>query len=393
MKKLLLLLLLLTSCDKIDEIIKPDKTDRKIPVAGYDVLGVAKYCDTFLAAPPLPAVSTVLEIFGDPMPCIEQYIKKNSKLVTDVQIDLVDATCHRNKVCPPGTPALNNLAVMKQRAERIHVYAKTYPKITWWISPYLEHDIKNANELKAAFDVAQAACPICRLINSPVSGISLSSVLEERHGTKNVRAFSVSGDGASMFDADNIKDDGNDFQHRLAGTDQIYGWVNSFNLRCTGEKKFVAIKDRTHRPHPDEFLQIEKILKTEEPPKPTPPAICKTTRDIQGSKGEITKTNAELYCNGTGDDGRGNKPLLIIEKKGGYGERMTIHKPDGTEVGCFRYHGEFLDKRLGRWYVGNCSGERPYQLYQEIGGEWAHAKDKNGNCIRFNVIRRQGNYR
>lgn len=395
MKKILLtLLLLLSACDIINPPTpEPPAVVRTPPVKGYDVLAVAKYCDTLLNAPPLPAISTVLEIFGDPMPCIEQYIKKYPNIVTDVQIDLVDATCHRNRVCPPGTPPLNDMNVMRQRAERMANYRNVYPNINWTLSPYLEHDIKSQVELQRAFDAVKLGCPKCNLINSPVSGTSIPGIPDERHGTK-VSAFSVSGDGASSFDGDNIKNDGNSFQHRLSGSDTTFFWWNELNLRCTGEDKFVPIVSRTARPTSDQFLQAHKVITTEEPAKPAFPSGCRTSRDIEGSKGEITKTNAEAYCNGVSEDGRGNRLLLILlNKHGSWREKMSILKSDGTKVGELAYYGKYSDKRFGRWYIGIGSKENPYELYTKVGNEWAFAKDKNNNCIRFNIIRRQGVYR
>src|SRR5688572_26953264 len=82
---------------------------------GYDVLGLAKYCDTYLSAPNLPAVSTLLNTFGDPLPCLRRKLDTGS--LSLVQVDLMDATCWRNRVCPPGTPALTDWRVMKARAE------------------------------------------------------------------------------------------------------------------------------------------------------------------------------------------------------------------------------------------------------------------------------------
>ena len=284
MKKLLttiLLLFLATSCHGQNP--SPEPIPRTLPVKGYDVLALAKYCQKLLDAPALPAISTLLDAFGDPMPCVEQYIAKNSRLVSDIQIDLVDATCHRNKVCPPGTPPLNNMTVMRERALRIANYTTTYPKINWWVSPYLEDDRKNVAEKKLAFDTVAKACPKCKLINSPVSGASLPGIPTELHGT-NKSAFSISGDGASSFDGDNLKNDGNNFQHRLAGSETTFFWWNELNLRCTGEDKFTPISQRTNRPEDWQFLMAERIINNEETLKPAPPSNCKSTIDIYGSK-------------------------------------------------------------------------------------------------------------
>jgi len=72
------------------------------PVQGYDVLGVAMYCQEFLQAPKMEAMSVLMNTFGDPLPCIRKRIKQGGLKL--VQIDLIDATCWRNNKCPAGVP-------------------------------------------------------------------------------------------------------------------------------------------------------------------------------------------------------------------------------------------------------------------------------------------------
>ena len=71
---------------------------------------------------------------------------------------------------------------------------------------------------------------------------------------------------------------------------------------------------------------------------------------------------------------------------------MPIYSSQGEEVGCFKYYGSF-EGGLHRWYVGNCSGEKPFELYKELGNEWGFAHSGGGNCILFNSLRRMGVYR
>ncbi len=354
---------------------------------GYDVLFLAKYCDRYLQAPRLPAVSTLLRSAGDPIPCIQKAANRGG--LTDIQFNLRDATCWRNKVCPPGTPSLTDWNDIKKLATEVNnKVAVKYPGIQVWISPYLEHDFKDANIIQKACSVSLAACPTCRCVNEPFSGTQNAGFLLELHNTK-VEADFVSGDGASMFDGDNLASDGNKFQHRDAGKFITFGWWNALNLRCQGEKNFVPIQKRTTKPTEDHFRQAHKILVTTEDPIPAAPTICKSVRQLQGK--EIYKPNAEKYCNGAPNenDVRGDKPLLIIKNKG---SRMPIYNSKGKEVGCFKYYGTF-ENNLHRWYVGNCSGEKPFELYKELGNEWGFAHEGKGKCILFNSLRRQGVYR
>ena len=370
-------------------VLRSATIDKK-PRLGYDVLGLAMYCDRFLKAPKLPALSTLLNTFGDPMPCVEKRIGQGGLEL--VQVDLIDATCWRNNKCPPGVPRPDDLNAIKKRAQSVYAYAVRYPQIEWWVSAGLEHDVKDANKVQAMMNAAKAGCPSCNVINSPFSGAKLNPL--ELHGTK-VRAFSVSGDGASLFDGDNLKDDGNNFQHRISGSDQCYAWWNELNLRCTGEKDFTTPLKRTAKPTADQFMQAYLTMISPEPAKPGAPKQCKGVRDIQQGK-EITKPNAEAYCNGqpNASDSRGNKPLLIIKVSGKRGDRMDVLRPDGRKVGSFCYYGTFPDLAgTHRWYMGNCSGQTPAQLYNDLGGEWGFVKLRNGSCLRFNAIRRQGTYR
>lgn len=356
---------------------------------GVDVLGLAKYCETYLQAPKMEAVSTLMGTFGDPLPCIEKRIQAGGLKV--VQIDLRDATCFRNRVCPRNTPPLTDWVEMKRRAVSVGKLAAKYPQVEWFVSPYLEHDIKEEAVIRKACSVALEGCPSCKCINSPVSGVRPRDIPLELHGTR-TRAFAVSGDGASSFDGDNIASDGNRFEHRISGSDQTYMWWPELNLRCTGEKKFTAPDRRSEKPTKDQFIQAY-LISLEEAPKPQPPAVCKKVVEVNAKNGEILKTNAESYCNGVKGDARANKPMLILRRQGKAGERLKIYSKEGREVGCFKYYGPFETKGLFRYYEGDCSKLGSVNLYNRLGSEWGFAELGGGNCLLINAIRRLGVYR
>lgn len=359
-------------------------------VQGYDVLALAKYCDTFLRAPSLPAFSTLLTTFGNPLPCMERRILQGA--TTDIQIDIRDATCFRNGVCPGGTPPLTDWKFLLEKVKAVNRYAVKYAHVRWWLSAWLEHDIKDLATVRKGCAVIKQGCPTCRCINSPFSGARPNEIPLELHGTK-TRAFSVSGDGASSFDGDNILADGNTFQHRLAGSNSTYAWWNELNMRCTGEEGFTPIDERTVRPELWQFRMAHKIMSTTEDMIPVTPPQCRSVRKVVSP--EIMKPTAERYCNGqeNENDSRGNRPLLIIKKTGKPGYGLPVLRPDGTKVGCFRYYGPFSTPGLHRWYMGNCSGQNPWQLYRDLMQEWGYVLLGDGNCLLFNSIRRQGVYR
>lgn len=381
MRELLKALTILYIC-LVVSVVKAETTP------GYDVLGVAMYCDRYLAAPPLPAVSTLLNTFGDPLPCIEQRIQRGG--IKIVQVDLIDATCWRNGVCPPGVPRPDDTREITKRAAQVLPLANKYPAVDFWVSSALEHDVKDSNRVKAMMQAAQAGCPKCKVIQSPMSGSVVAGYPVERHGTT-ASAFSISGDGSSIFDGDNIRSDGNGFEHRTAGSFTTFAWFNELNLRCSGEKSFTPPKQRTAKPSADLFRQAYLTMQPEQP-KPPAPAQCKTVRDIKAP--EITKPNAEAYCNGQPgvNDPRGNRPLLILKKSAPRGTRLNVLASNGKTVGCFKAYGPY-QAGLTRWYMGDCSGQSAAQLYDALGSEWGYLDLGSGNCLRFNSIRRQGVYR
>lgn len=355
-------------------------------IPGYDVLGVAKFCTKFIQAPKLPAVSSVIGPFGDPLPCIEDRVKRGGVQV--VQIDPADCTAERNGKERPGAVRCSDPGAMKKRAAMIQPYCSRHPDVRYEVTCGLEDDVKDMNLKRKVCAAVQDGCPCCKVRNSPFTGARPPEYPLELHGTK-VSSNSVSGDGASSLDGDNLISDGNNFQHRTAGDLTSYAWTPEFNGRCTGEKTFTFPENRTNWPSGDLFYQLYLVMSQPEQPKPAAPGFCKRVREVGGH--EILKTNAELYCNGTKDDGRGGKPLLIINKNGKRGDRVKVYTPSGKEVGSFGYYGPFTEKPLQRWYMGVMgSGQTPYKLYLSLGGEWGYVKLDSTTCLRINALRRMG---
>lgn len=347
------------------------KADNQI-IYGYDVLGAAMYCDTYLQAPKRPAVSTLLNTFGDPLPCIEKAIQQGVK---HVQVDLIDATCWRNNVCPPGVPHPTNLRAIERRATRVSKLAGNYPGVEFWVSPALEHDVKDPVTVNKMCAAAIKGCPKCKCINSPFTGARPKDIKLELHGN-NVQAFSVSNDGASIFDSNSVK-------YRLNGDRFVFAWFPEMNLRFTGEKTFTPPKLRKCQPKPELFEQANLLLNKPEE-KAKFPSVCVKNRDL--IERELVKTNAESYCN---DDPRGNKMLFITKLKK---DRLEIIDKQGKNIGCLKYYGKYTEAGYNRFYIGTCSKQNPVELYKQAKGEWAFIK--NGEqCIRFNTIRRLGYYR
>lgn len=378
-KSLLIGLLLLSKLTPIQAQMLP----------GYDTLALAKYCSVFLEAPKLPAVSTLMNTFGNPLPCIERRIKQGGLKL--VQVDLIDATCWRNNKCPPGTPRPDDLKVIRSRAAQVNKLAVSYPNVDFWLSPALEHDVKDPGRVKAMLNAALKGCPSCRVINSPFMGAKPPGYPVEVHGTT-VTGFSVSADGKSCFDGDTLNGDGNNFNFCSSGKHTTFTWWPQLNLRCTGEEHFTPPMSRTERPTADQFTQAYLVMQPQES-IPEPPNECKIVTRIR--EPEIYKPNAESYCNGQHEDPRGNKPLLIINRRGSQGEKLSVINKDGKAAGCFQYYGPFSTQNLFRWYMGGCSGSgnTPAGLYKDLKGEWGYVKLDKDKCLLINSIRRLGSYR
>ena len=194
---------------------------------GYDVIGLAKYCNRFLKAPPLPAFSTLVQTFGNPYPCIRKRLDRGDIKV--VQIDLIDATCHRNKVCAKGIPEPTNLSAIRKRATKARKLALDYPNVQIHLSPGLEHDVRNVRTVRAMCTAVAQGCPECLCVNSPFTGAKPKGLPVESHNPTD-DTFSVSTDGISIFDI-------NTERYNTKGKATNYMWFPEMNLRYTGRER------------------------------------------------------------------------------------------------------------------------------------------------------------
>lgn len=356
------------------------------PLVGYDTLALARYCDTYLQAPELPAVSTLMTTFGNPIPCLKKALSKKSLKL--VQIDLKDATCWRNKTCPPNTSKLTDWADIARKSRQISRLAKAYPSTEFWISPWLEHDIKSPTTIRKACTVALRQCKTCKCVNSPHTGSRPKEIALELHGTTTT-AFMISADGASTFEADTLSTDGNQFNHAKAGSYATFAWWYELNLRCSGEETFTAPQKRTEQPTIDQFQQAFEIVTTEEA-KPEPPrGKCKKERPLDAIARETSRPNARNNCNGQPKPTTQNKAILVIRPIGTT-QPIPILDRTGNQVGCFRHSGTPSQDGLEKWYIAGCSDQTPSRLRADLRGEWGWVQLPNQDCIPINAIRRTG---
>lgn len=355
------------------------------PIYGYDTLGMAKYCDKVLKAPSLPSLSSLMNTFGNSLNCIEKLAKQNKEKFQYLQMDLIDATCWRNNNCAPGVPKPTDYKIIEARAREVKVTCDIIrqhynPDFECWVSFALEHDVKNCRDVQKAIDASLKGCPTCKAIQSPFSGCVVPNVPVERHGNK-VKSFSVSNDGESIFDSKSG-------EYRKNGLKFVYAWFGEMNGRPTGLDHWIPPKQRTCWPTSDLMRQAYLVLQPPELPRSEAPTACKNTVNVK--EPEILKTNAEAYNPCPHPDPRGNKPLWITKLKGKKGDKLDVLSQEGKKIACFKYYGTFSAPGMHRWYMGDCSGQTPVQLFDAANGEWAFIRKPDGNCVRFNTIRRGG---
>lgn len=355
MKKLILLVLILASFAHAE------------PKRGLDPLGLAKQ-DAKIIANQIDSDSAIgfLDVtFGDPYPNLQKIVATGK--VSAVRVHLGDGT-PMNHGC---TDKLRDLQYLKKGAKRFKQFCDSHSNIECFISPWLEHGCKDKALVERWYDVLRTNAPAMRYVCSAYLGYCPSNVIIEKHGNT-VSAPITSNDGASVYDSNTV-------QYRNSGSLLTLAWSNCDNGRTTGEKTFAPISKRVDWCNRFDYIQKVRLMR---PPAPMP--------NVPGCKPftgkELLKTNAEYYGKEK-DDGRGNKPLLILPKQ--Y-SRISIQRLDGQEVACAKYYGPFSGGGY-RHYVGSCSGDNPIQLMGKLTSEWGLAKAGN-QCWYFNAIRRQGYY-
>lgn len=337
-------------------------------LVGYDVLGLAKQDVRMLIrhTDDNRAIGVLEGTFGDVIPPLEQYLRSGK--VTAFRAHLTNGTCARFNKCEAGEPGAKSYKAIAKRAAAFEALAKRHPLIKCYLSPRLEHDEKDTAVIKEWIRILNTQAPSCIPVISAFSGHFSPDALKEKHGSK-ASAQIISTDGDSFYDV-------NSFRYHHQGTVLAFAWINSFNLRFTGEKVWVPPSKRTRKTTIPEIKQLRRMLRKAEPE----PSACAPVVPP-----EVWKTNAEDFNNG---DVRSNKAVFIIQKKH---DRIPLTNLGGKQIACLKYYGPF-ENGMHRHYIGTCSGHDPVDLMDAAGGEWLYGKAGN-KCYRLNAIRRLGVYR
>lgn len=344
------------------------------PIYGQDTLGLAQH-NVQVLAEEIDANSAigVLDVtFGDPYPKLKRLLDTGK--VRAVRMHLIDGTCIRNHVCPPGAPGYADLDTLKKRVKRLHLFAGAYPGVAWFVSPWLEHDCKDRELVKKWFQIIAVEAPEMVPVCSAFTGFCPPGPLKESHGFKS--GDIISPDGIDHVDLDSIA-------YRSMGRAIVFSWRPQNNGRVSGEKVFVPPLKRVNWPTRDDIRQQVRLLRQ---PQPNPP-LAQGCRDIR--KPELSKTNAEFYGSGQ-DDGRGNKLLFIANAQL---PKVGVYAVNGRTVGSLSYYGPFSGGGF-RHYIGGRYGsnQTPTQLMDQLGGEWGYLRS-GAKCWQFNAIRRLGYFR
>lgn len=311
--------------------------------------------------------------FGGTIKPVEAIISKNN--VPAVRWHL--SFCNHNNDCQPGECLPTDLKCMQKKAKQINDLHIKYPATKCYISPRCEYVESSQSRVNSWFKAVKEVAPACVLVASPLGGsYAPENTLRERHGNNPDQSHIVSNDGANIFDSDSVA-------YSKLGTVMNLKWTYRNNLRLSSEKgKPLPPRQRplTNRLGMQDLEQMQ-LLADPLPPMPHP-AFCKAFRELKN--GEIWKNHSEDY--GAANDSRGNKPLLILQKRH---STLNIFNASGQKISCMKYFGPY--ESLYRHYVGSCSGDHAIDLYRKA-GHWIFVKDGNA-CIGLPSIRRYGSFR
>lgn len=342
---------------------------------GYDFLGAAKQDIGMLAAQiePGTAVGVLEGTFGKAIPPLETFLK-TGKIIA-FRAHLINGTCWRNHNCEKGEPRVDDLKTLGKRATAFEALHSRYPSVACFLSPVLEHDVKDKELVRKWVQVLRENAPSCSVVISAFTGFIPEGTLTEGHGNQASGAL-ISNDGNSLYDADTSK-------YWKGGHLISFGWIDRFNLRYTGLKVWIPPSKRTAKATKDDMKQINALMKPVAPIPPAPKA-CKKVIKIQGP--ETLKSNSEDYAQGNPRD---NKPVLLIKAR--YSNGFGILAPNGQKVGCAASYSPPLGN-LNRYYVGICSNKSNTEILRQAGNEWVFYKN-GGTCYEANAIRRLGTFR
>lgn len=219
-------------------------------IDGIDILGLAMQDVDMLAKNWKQglALGVLAGTFGNVEPALKQML--NTGKIPAVRVHLSNGPCERNNQCDITEPTATDFPILCKRAAMVQNLAIAYPKVRFYISPRLEHDVTNAVLIKRWLHMLDRVAPKCVAVLSVYKGRTSPEALIERHG-EGARANIISTDGISLHDCD--------WKTYRRGAKQIaFAWTPECNLRETGQ--FVPPRQRTKKMTDRDMGQILRAL-------------------------------------------------------------------------------------------------------------------------------------
>lgn len=327
---------------------------------GLDLLGLgSKYWKVKPSLEVFPdgwALGAFATTFGDALPNVKTFL--DSGKVKAFRLQAWWSNSH--KIAP--------LKYLKEELPRWEKLGQKYPHIPFYISHSCEYSEKNKAEIKKRVDLVQQLCPSCTVVQTPMHSPVIAGVGKiEQHGTKSKPkpGHIVSTDGQHCFDIDIEK------WLELHNDSAIkFLWAPRFNLRENVKPPQTVPPPPARKAFPP-AKYIEGCVRLALP-SGTPPSPAFAARPLK--KPILWKTFAE---DGPGEaDKRGNRPLIILDKKSPFVEVITH---DNQVVGRLKYYGTY-GAGLYRFYSGMAGAVGLYAY--EIGDKAKSLSGSNWVWIR-----------
>lgn len=278
-------------------------------IYGMDYLGGAQYKDVILKNHPQGwAAGFFLSTFGDATKIIRSLAITSKAPVIRIHLLWSDTHAFGD----------NNIGAIKAGAAIVQKIKKEIPFVTFEISPFCEHNLKNPDKY---LDIVEAYAPDCVPVNSVWQGSLSKKYKNEVHGTKAKAvggSYNFSWDGQSSVDTDVEA-----VKKLHSNADVIYFWDARFNGKWEDN-------DKTPRPQRKGWPD-SKIIRSLS-------FLASKKAETKMPKGWIYKSHAENKGNG---DPRADKPVFICPIKA---RQIEIVSFTGKVIEKLPYYGTFEDR-------------------------------------------------
>lgn len=220
-------------------------------IEGIDVLGLAMQDINMLAS--LWRNKFALGVLEGTFGSIEQPLRQmlDTGKIPMVRVHLTNGPCERNHNCEPGEPGPLDFPEIRKRAAMVQGLATLYPAVKFYISPRLEHDVKDPTVVKRWLNILDKEAPKCIAVISAYTGVFSKEALVEKHGEEAKAAF-ISADGDSSFDI-------NWTRFRKGARLAAFSWIPECNLR-TENGPFIPPSKRKNKLTEEQLIRLFRMM-------------------------------------------------------------------------------------------------------------------------------------